>query len=265
MSRKDVRVDIPIGSIDKSVVLADAILAKHIAMGVNSPLTGQVDMTVFGTVITDIKASRTPAISDGRQKEAWNEEALRIIGIGKGQSLQDSGTVYWYINKVHHFFIFKFKGNEEQASLWGFNVVVTQTRGRRNVSFNVPYGSPDGLLELATAIVNKHTTDGAGTIFPSALLDMVAMAARINTAQQLRDDAKTSDENKQAANELARNLCGYGAGQTSETYGTLYYDLTQVRDLLLVVHSLNPEQISLWGFNVVVSSTGGGKKDEPTP
>jgi hypothetical protein len=221
-------------------------------------------MAEFGTLLTDIAAQRTPAVSDGRSKEAWNEEALRMIGIATGQNLEIPGTVYHHINKVHKFMGFKFKGNEEQASLWGFDVVVGQTNGRRHVNFNIPYNSPQGMIDLASDIVSKHGTDGVDTIFPESLFDMAAMQQIVDETVALREDAEQSDQQKQADNQAARVLCGYGPGQTSQTFGTLYYEITRVRDLLLLAYDGNEEQLSLWGFNVVVSATAGGKKGGET-
>lgn len=261
MAKKNVRADIPVGNIDRTVKLGENISARHIALGAGSPLTGQVDMVVFDGLLGNIKAARGPAISDSREKEAWNEQALTVIGMAAGQNLQTKNTVYWHINKVQKFMVFKFKGNEEQASLWGFDVVVSETGGRRNVSFNVPYSSPEGLLELGANIISKHAADGAGTILTAPLFDMTAFEDAVTTARRLRDDALAKDQASQANNELARNLCGYGEGQTSETPGTLYYMITQVRDLLLVAYDGNEEQLSTFGFNVVVStssSSGGG-------
>jgi len=260
MARKNVRVDIPVGNVDRTLKLGEDIQQRHVELDADSPLTDIIDMAEFGTLLTAIAAKRTPAITDGRKKEAWNEKALRMIGIAKGQNLEIPGTVFHHINKVHRFMAFKFRGNEEQASLWGFDVVVGQTNGRRHVNFNIPYGSPQGMIDLASDILSKHGTDGVDTIFPASLFDMDGLQQNLDTAVQLREDAEESNQQKQANNQAARVLCGYGEGQTSQTHGTLYYEITRVRDLLLIAYDGNEEQLSLWGFNVVVSATGGGKK-----
>ena len=267
MSRKNVRIDMPIGNVDKTVKLGKSISARHGELGANSPLTDLVDMSAFDDLLADIVTNRTPAVADSRQKEAWNGQALTVIGIAPGQNLQVKGTVYWHVNQVQKFMVFKFKGNEEQASLWGFNVVVTETGGRRNVSFNVPYNSAEGLLELGTNIISKNATDGPATIFPPTLFNIPDFEAKVNGARTLRDNALSKNQASQAANELARNLCGYGEGQTSETPDTLYFFITQVRDLLLVAYDGNEEQLSTFGFNVVVSasSSAGSGGQEPSP
>ena len=254
MSVRNVRVDIPVGSIDNTIKLADKIDARHLLLGpAVSPLEGQIDMTAFNTLIAQVKLNRTPAIIGNQQKQAWNDQSLGIIGIGPGRNLETPGTVYWYISKVHKFLAFKFKGNEEQASLWGFDVQISQTAGRRNVNFNLPYGAADKLLALSTAIISKHTTDGPGSILIPSIIDMADFEAKHNQAFTLRDDAENLDEAKQASNQLARNQCGYGIGQTTETPNTLYWYITQIRNLLLIVNDGNEQQLELWGYNVVVS------------
>ena len=266
MSRKNTRVDIPIGNVDLSIILATKIVAKHTDLGVASPLEGQVDVPLFVSKLTIVTDNRVPAVISGSEKEAWNEEALKVIGIGKGQNLQVPNTVYWNVNRVHKFLKFKYKGNEEQASLWGFNVVVTEINGKRNVNFNIPYKNAQGLLDLSAAIISKHTTDGVGSILTAPLFDMADFEAKLNNAVQLREDADAKDADSQAKNELARNTCGYGEGQNSQTPNTLYWFFTQVRDLLLLVHEGNEEQLSTWGFNVVTSeSSSPGPGEEPEP
>ena len=223
-------------------------------------------MTLLGSQLTIVTDNRIPALVSSSEKEAWNEEALTVIGMAKGQNLQVPNTVYWHINRVHKFLAFKFKSNEEQASLWGFNVVVTEKNGKRNVNFNVPYNLARGLLDLAASIISKHTTDALDTILTAPLFDMADFETKLNTASQLRDDAQAKDADSQAKNELVRNTCGYGEGQNSETPNTLYWFFTQIRDLLLLVHDGNEEQLSTWGFNVVVSESrppGPGEQPEP--
>jgi len=255
MGRKNIRVGLTIGSVDKSITLGTAIRTRHITLGVNSPLNNQVDMTEYGNILNEVIAQRTPAKQKTGEKEAFNEQAINLIGIGAGQNLQTKDTVYWYIGKVHSFYQSKFKGEEEQASLWGFNITITQTGGRRNANFNIPYNSPEGLLELASDIINKHTTDGVNSILIPAIINMTDFQAKFNQAQTLREDAGDLDAEKQAGNELARNLCGYGEGQTSDTPGTLYFFFTKIRDLLLTVNEGNESQLELWGMKVVVSET----------
>lgn len=271
MARKNVRIDIPISSVEGSITLGESIEARHIELDVDSPLTDQIDMTTFADLLATIKDKRTPAVQDAQQKEAWNEQAYAVLGMAAGQNLQSKGTVMWYVNKVHGFMKFKFKGNEEQASLWGFNVTVSEQGGRRNVNFNIPHSSPQAMLDLSSAIIAKHNTDGAASIFPPTLIDMADFESQHNLAMQLRSDAQTKDAASQAANEEVRNLCGYGEGQNSETPDTLYWYFTRIRDYLLVVYSGNEEQLSTWGFNVVVSesssptSSDNGSDPDPDP
>ena len=54
--------------------------------------------------------------------------------------------------------------------------------------------------------------------------------------------------------EAENSIIGVEVGQSSQSTGTLYYYLTSIRDLLLVIYRGNEEQLSTWGFNVAVSS-----------
>jgi hypothetical protein len=209
-------------------------------------------MTAFASLLGEVQVPRKAALKDIAEKEAMNEQARNIIGMGKGQNVTIPNTLYYYIKNVEQFFRFKFKGNEEQASLWGFNVVVKQSRGRRYVKFNIPYNRAEKLLALSKSILKKHNDDGLSTVFVPALFDLANFQARYDEVMLLRTEAKKKDGNRKAANELAYNLCGYGKGQSSQTPDTLYWYITQVRDLLLVTYVGNEEQLSVWGFKVVV-------------
>lgn len=257
MARKNVRVDIPVGNVDDTLRLGKKIIDKHQELDADagSPLTGSVDMDAFTDLHTEAVENRTPAVADYQQKQAWNDQALNIIGIGAGQTLQNKGTVYWYINRVHKYLKMKFKNNEEQASLWGFDVVISEVNSRRHVRFNIPYSSPKGLLDLSSSIISKHTADGAGSILIPVIIDMGDFEAKHIQATELRDQAEDLDAESQAANQQARVLCGYGEGQNSNTPGTLYFLLTKIRETLLLIHDGNEEQLSTWGFNVVISET----------
>jgi len=129
------------------------------------------------------------------------------------------------------------------------------------------------LLDLAAAIINKHTTDGVNSILRPNIIDMADFESKFNDASTLREDSSDLNEDKQAANEAARNLCGYGPGQTVSTPGTLYFFFTKIRDLLLTVHEGNENELETYGMPVVVHEsklssgrgTGGGTPPVETP
>jgi hypothetical protein len=63
----------------------------------------------------------------------------------------------------------------------------------------------------------------------------------------------------------AINILGYGEGQTSLTEGTVYFFNCSIRDFLLNKFEGTEEQLSEWGFDVVISSARVGKKPTAQP
>ncbi len=252
MARRRVRTVVPIRSVDQLLDLSQTILNRHAALGASSPLSGQLDTAALSDLLNRARTARNEAVAAHAIKQALYEKASIIIGSGKGQTAQTPDTLRWHIGQVCSFLKFRYKGNEEQAGLWGFQVTVGSTQGRRNVRFHLPGASSPNLMLLAGTIIAKHLQDGAGSILTPPLLNMAAMQAAYAEAAQLRTEAESNEQVAQASNELARNLCGFGVGQTSLTPDTLYNYAVQVRDLLLTVYSGNEEQLQLWGYRVRV-------------
>jgi hypothetical protein len=243
---------VPIRSVDQLLELTDAILNRHAALGASSPLKGQLDTAPITDLLNRARIARNEAVAANATKQALYEKASTIIGSGKGQTAQTPDTLRWHIGQACNFLKFRYKGNEEQASLWGFQVTVGSTQGRRDVKFHLPGASSPNLMQLAESIIAKHLQDGAGSILTPPLVDMVVFQTACAEAAQLRTEAQSDEQVAQASNELARNLCGFGAGQTSLTPDTLYNYVVRVRDLLLTVYSGNEEQLELWGYAVRV-------------
>lgn len=252
MARRVVRVTVPLRSVDKVIQLTEDILQRHAVLGASSPLNGQLDTVALTDLLDRARTARNTFVLANAAKQALNEKASTLIGSAKGQTAQTPDTLRWYIGKVCNFLKFHYKGNEEQASLWGFRVTVGSTNGRRDANFHLPGASSPNLILLAGSIIEKHLQDGAGSILTAPLVDMAAMQAAYTEAAQLRTEAQTNEQEAQAANELARNLGGFGEGQNSLTPNTLYNYAVRVRDLLLTVHSGNEEQLGLWGYSVRV-------------
>lgn len=254
MARVTIRVDLPIGNLENTFALAQKIIDKHTALGVGSPLTGQLDMAIMASLLSSAQAARTPALQSDNEKQAWHHEALMQIGIGKGQTVHTKGTILYHVTSARDHLLTRHKGLEENLSLWGYDVAITQSAGRRNVRVTLPDSSPSGMTDLARDIINKHTTDGVGSPLAMPFVNMTEMNALYISATGLRDNAATEDQDKQAGNAQARSYCGYAPGQTVDTPSTLLWYITKVRDLLLNLHDGNEEQLSLWGYQVIVGT-----------
>ncbi len=162
--------------------------------------------------------------------------------------------------QIRDVLLIKNRTEEENLTQWDFNVVITQTGARRNVRVDIPNDTPSDLSELADAIKAKDTALGVASPLNGTGIDMADFGTKTAAVVALVADAKTADADAQALHGQALNLLGYIEGQTSGTAGTLYYDLIIIRDRLLQVSFDEEENLTQWGFKVVVSGHSTGKK-----
>lgn len=206
------------------------------------------------------------AIAADRDAQDLHYKAMSLLGIAPNQNLESTGTVYPLVIDARDVLLVKNQTNPEALSLWGFNVVVETVGGKRVVTVDIPTDSPATFIQLCKDIVAKHTALGVASPL-NGKVDMAFMATGTTNADTAFTAAEEQRGIKEAANELAMVETGYGEGQTSETVGTCYNIITNLRELLLVAYRSNPEELTRWGFDVVVSETamGGNDGDAPTP
>lgn len=265
MGRKTIRVNLPVDEPDETNTLCDRILEKHTALGASSPLTGLFDMTDFGTKLTFCKDNRKLAAKkDGESQKKFNE-AAKLCGIAEGQNKQTEGTLYVFVLAIRDYLLIKFRDTPESLSEWGFAVVVSQTGGRRNVRVEIPDDSPETLLALCTLINDKHIADGAGSVLLSGTVDMAVFGTKLGTANTVLDESVVLRGEKEALNQQVQARQGYAEGQTSETPGTLYNFYTGIRDRLLNVSQGVEENLSEWGYDVVLDEASAASQEEPIP
>ena len=147
MAKKTVKIDIPIADPDELVVLCLALLAKHIADGAGSPLNA-VNMATFQTNAGDARDLRQEAKQEHALGEQKNQQAAVLIGKAKGQNSKTPGTLYNTVTRIRDSLLVIYNSNPERLSLWGFNVQVRQSKGRRKVKVDVPVSAPDNFLNL---------------------------------------------------------------------------------------------------------------------
>lgn len=231
--------------------LAKIVSEKHTALGAGSPLTGFVDMAAFEAHRASAELLQKEGDeADGIAQSKYNQ-AANLCGIAEGQNKQNENTVYWLTLQSRDVLRLKHRGIEESLEEYGFNVVISQTGARKNVRIDIPNDNPALLLALAADIIARHTTLGAGSPL-TGNVDMTLFAGTVTSATTLLGEWETQRSLAQSKHNQALNIIGYGAGQTSQTVGTLYYDLNTVRDRLLQVNSGIEEALSEWGFEVVV-------------
>jgi hypothetical protein len=140
--------------------------------------------------------------------------------------------------------------------------IMENLMAKTNIKVPIPIGKPKEMSHLLDRIVLKNTSMEPDTIITN--VDMAVFTQRVTDMLKLRlesADLKAQSENKM---EQANNMMGTGHGQNIRSTGTLYNDTMKIRDLLLAVYSGNEEQLSEWGFSVVVheSSTHPPAKPE---
>lgn len=263
MSKRNVRVEIFVNEPDETLTLCDAIIEKHTALGVGSPLTGFFDMTAYAAKVTSAKGFRKQAKKDDKSSQSKFNECRVKCGISEGQNKQTTGTLYVMVLSIRDFLLLKFRTTPESLSLWGFNVVVTESNGKRNVRVDIPDDTPEGLLALCNAISEKHIDDGLTSILTDSEVDMAAYTTLLGEANTLLGQCVTLRGTRQSNFDNAILIIGYSEGQTAETPGTLYNFNTGIRDRLLNKHPGVEEMLSEYGFDVVISASSAS--DEETP
>jgi len=124
---------------------------------------------------------------------------------------------------------------------------------QRNVSVEIPIGSPDDMETLTDAVLLRHTDLGAGSPLTGEV-DMVLLASRHNTTVTKRAESNTMQGTSEAEMLEANTAMGTAPGQNMDTAGTVYHLTGLVRDRLLFVHDGSEEELEKYGFNVVIGN-----------
>ncbi len=260
---KFVRVDMPVNSPKETLSLCVEIIERDTLLGAASPLAGFVDMAVFATKHTNANTKQKAGNKSADDAQTTYNMCSSKCGLAAGQTKDTENKVYWFVVQIRDILLLKYKGVEETLSQFGFNVVISQTGARKNVRVDMPT-KPETMLELADAIIEKHTELGVASPLTAALVDMTAFETLVTEANTLLDDWKSFTEDAQTFHNQAQVILGYADGQTSETEGTIYYYLCIIRDRLLQKYQGTEEALAQWGFKVVISSKQTGpKKTEP--
>ncbi len=266
MARQDVTVELPVGNAGDTAKLLGKIAARNTALGASSPIQNDFNWADIATALTNVDNLLKEAIAADRKSQSLHYSALSLLGIAPNQNLQTPDTLYPLVAKARDILLVKNQTNPEALSIWGFNVVVDTKGGKRTVVVDMPTDSPEKFIDLCLDIVAEHTNLGVASPL-TGKVDMTFFATTITQANTNFTDAETLRKAKEAKHAQALTWAGYAPGQNSETPGTGYNLLCNMRDLLLVTYSDIPEELTLWGFKVVVTATAikQGDGPEPTP
>jgi hypothetical protein len=249
---KDVRVVMNIGSPDITVYKGNKAMTKHTLLGVASPLNGFVDMVAFNNKLVQVESWRDQAKEQSDTFQVKYNLAEMLTGTGPGQTQETVNTIYYGVAQVRDILKVKNRGTEEELQFWGFNVVITQQGSRRRVRIDIPYGSTKKMHKLGKDIVARDTALGVASPLVGNF-DVATFGGIVSNVTTLLADWELAKDATQVLNNQALNLIGYGAGQTKDTPGTIYYDRISIRDRLLQVYQGTEEQLTPFGFDVIIS------------
>lgn len=265
MPRRNVRVDIPFRSPDLMIKLVDALFKRHDALEDDSGLNDtEIDMVAFLTVHELHKEKRGEGIDNHALAEPLIQAADKALGTEEGQTIDTTGTFYNFTGRIRdRLLIVHNELDEEELTTYGFNVVVSESGGKRTVSVEIPISSPDDMIKLGKNILKRHTTLGDDSPLNIPEIDMTAFETVHNLHKEKREDGNDLHGKGEAAIQKADKALGTEEGQTSDTTGTVYNLTGTARDILLFKNPQEEEELTTYGFNVVISMTPLPGEDEP--
>lgn len=249
MPRKTIKVEIPIKSPTKMEILVDAILAEHTAQGIGSPLAS-LDMAGLATLIATEKAKRLEGQNYHSAAQAATQLANAALGIAEEQNVNTEGTIYYYLARFRDILLVKYENSEESISKFGYNVVIDKVNGRKTIRVDIPIKKPYEIEHLCDILIARDTELGIDS--PLDDTEVADLVAKLSTEKSQRIVAKKAHDSGQSAIEEADRALGVNPEQNAKTSGTILNTVTRARDLLLIEYQNLEEQLSIWGFNVVI-------------
>lgn len=130
MAKVTVRIKYPKRSAEKLLALYKNIVERHLELGNASPLTtlSRLNMQTFETLVHQADAKRSKSIQLKAESEALMQAANSIIGIDKGQTSINEGTLLNMMLTIKGLLLLHHQGEEEMLSQYGFGVVVGTAR-----------------------------------------------------------------------------------------------------------------------------------------
>jgi hypothetical protein len=134
---------------------------------------------------------------------------------------------------------------------------------RKTIRIEIPTGSPDDLIKLAEDIKEHHVSLGSGAELDNSKANSPADRAVIAKAKRKKADELNSQA--ESLREEAATILGIAPGQTAETKDTVLYEITGLRDELLIKHRGNEQVLGEYGFNITIGTakTPGPRKKKP--
>lgn len=125
MSRKTVRIELPVGYTKSMLALFQSIVKQHKKLGNSSPITeGVIKIAAFEQRATQAASLQTEIEELQAVLTQKIGERDTLIGTADGQNSSTSGTLYFETLQIRDFLLAVSRGNEQALESWGFSVVV---------------------------------------------------------------------------------------------------------------------------------------------
>lgn len=204
----------PVGLPKETLELCDKIIEKDTADGVNSSLSGVIDMTAFAGLVTPAENKRNEADQKDSLALSKYQLATRKSGLDTGQNKDTENTINWFAHQIKGILLVVHKGDEEALTGYGYSVVITSTGARRNIKIELPR-KPEDMIQLGKDIMEEHTNLGLASPLTAALVDMTAFGNLVTDADTLLHNWELLRGQVLTLHNEALVIIGYGAGQTS--------------------------------------------------
>jgi hypothetical protein len=132
---------------------------------------------------------------------------------------------------------------------------------RKTVKVTVPIKQPDKFSKLLEKIQERHVALGANSpLDGNPKIDMLDFDTKRLAGDKKRSDSEEFRGKAEDAMQEAKVIYGSAEGQSIETPGTLYKMVDTIKDILLLEHNGNEEELSTYGFDVVVGTAKSPQK-----
>jgi len=129
---------------------------------------------------------------------------------------------------------------------------------KKTVRVKIPINRPEQLIKLAKQVLEKLQQS-----LPKELegrVDVQVFKEMLEKAINFRKSSRQHRARAEADMQVAKQALGTAEAQTVNTNDTIYFFLTFIRDILLVIHRGNEEALGRYGYDVVVGSSVPGRK-----
>jgi nitroreductase len=134
--------------------------------------------------------------------------------------------------------------------------------GRRTVRAEISTKKPDEFMKLVATMIAAH--DAAPDQSDLSPEEVAELRELYTQTRDLRDRSAALHAEAEALSQKAQTLMGAAKGQSINTRGTLYFLVSGIRAKLLLKYRGLEEQLSKYGFNVVIGMSKTPTKKPPT-